>query len=451
MFLLLNLQPVYKIEVKMIINFSIQNFGSIKDRQTLSFEADNSTHLEDAYVIKLGGHRILKLALIYGANASGKTTVLKALNFLRQLVLEPEDIKTTELAFNPFLFDPITPEQSSILSLEFFQNDIKYFYEVEFLKKAIVSEELYFHNPNKANIFKRKTDLEKQFTEITFGNKISIKEIFKKTLESNTLWNNTVLGGYLKTNIDIKELQEVVDWFDKYLNPLIYSGTQLEGFVNSQIENKKVSKADVVSILKKADLNISDIVIKKEKKDLTLIDVFELLKKLSKVSNNDEIGELDEKGILTSVSFEHIINDVKYTLPLKFESQGTKRYYGFAGLLALLIKNSTAFSIDELEASLHPDLYLHFLLSFLLNSDKSQIIATTHNREILDDKNVFRNDVIWFTDKQENCSTELYSLADFDSSAVRNTTNILNAYKSGKLSATPNLGDTYIDLNHENY
>ena len=67
----------------MIINFSIQNFGSIKDRQTLSFEADNSTHLEDAYVIKLGGHRILKLALIYGANASGKTTVLKALNFLR--------------------------------------------------------------------------------------------------------------------------------------------------------------------------------------------------------------------------------------------------------------------------------------------------------------------------------------------------------------------------------
>ena len=82
----------------------------------------------------------------------------------------------------------------------------------------------------------------------------------------------------------------------------------------------------------------------------------------------------------------------------------------------------------------------------MLNTNKSQLIATTHYREILDNKDVFRNDVIWFTDKNGNCSTELYSLVDFDSSIVRNTTNILNAYKSGKLKATPNLGDNYIDL-----
>ncbi|HOF16519.1 MAG TPA: ATP-binding protein [Bacteroidales bacterium] len=431
----------------MIINFSVQNFGPIKDKQTLSFEADKSTHLEDAYVVKIGGQRILKLALIYGANASGKTTILKALDFLRQIVLEPEDKKTTELGFKPFLFDPNTPKQNSFISLEFFQNNIKYFYEVEFCKKAIVSESLYFHNPNKANIFKRKTDLKKQFTEITFGSKISADKVFKKTLEANTLWNNTVLGGYLKTNIDFKELQEVIDWFVKYLNPLIYARTQLEGFVTTQIDNKKISKSDVVSILKKADLNISDIVIQKEEKDFPGAFI-EFLKNQVNVPS-DKARELEEKGKITAidVEFEHVVNNAKYTLPLDDESEGTKRYYGFAGLLALLIQNSTAFPIDELEASLHPDLYLHFLISFLLNSENSQIIATTHNREILDNKDVFRNDVIWFTDKQENCSTELYSLADFDSSVVRNTTNILNAYKSGKLSATPNLGDTFIDFN----
>ncbi len=104
------------------------------------------------------------------------------------------------------------------------------------------------------------------------------------------------------------------------------------------------------------------------------------------------------------------------------------------------------FPIDELESSLHPDLYIHFILSFLLNSNKSQVIATTHNREILDNKDIFRNDSIWFTDKSETCATELYSLADFDSSVVRDTSNILNAYKSGKLKAVPNLGDYYIDL-----
>jgi AAA15 family ATPase/GTPase len=430
----------------MIVNFSIQNFGSIKDKQTLSFEADKSTHLEDAYIVNFGGQRILKLALIYGANASGKTTILKALDFLRNIVLEPERKKTNELEFNPFLFDRKTPKQNSIISIEFFHNDIKYFYEVEFFKKAIVNEELYFHNPNKANVFRRKTNLLNQFTEISFGSKISTDKVFEKTLESNTLWNNTVLGGYLKTNIDLRELQEVIDWFENYLRPLVYTRTELEGFVTSRIESKEISKADVITILKKADFNISDIVI--EEKEENIPDgLIEFLKRQVK-EHSDKIKELEEKGKVTAVNieFEHTVNNTKYTLPLEFESQGTRRYYGFAGLLALLIKNSTAFPIDELEASLHPDLYLHFILSFLLNSKDSQIIATTHNREILDNKDTFRNDAIWFTDKQESCSTELYSLTDFDSSVVRNTTNILNAYKSGKLSGTPNLGDTFIDL-----
>lgn len=430
----------------MIINFSVQNFGSIKDKQTLSFEADKSAHLEDAYIVNFGGQRILKLALIYGANASGKTTILKALDFLRDLVLEPERKKTNELEFNPFLFDLNTPKQNSIVSIEFFQNDIKYFYEVEFFKKAIVSEALFFHNPNKANVFKRKTNLSNQFTEISFGNKISADKVFEKTLESNTLWNNTVLGGYLKTNIDLKELQEVVDWFKNYLSPLVYTRTELEGFVTSRIESKEISKADVVTILKKADFNISDIVIE-EKEEKIPDGLIEFLKNQVK-EYSDKINKLEERGKVTSVNieFEHTVNNTKYTLPLEFESQGTRRYYGFAGLLAMLIKNSTAFSIDELEASLHPDLYLHFILSFLLNSKTSQIIATTHNREILDNKDIFRNDAIWFTDKQDSCATELYSLTDFDSSIVRNTTNILNAYKSGKLRGTPNLGDTFIDL-----
>ena len=430
----------------MIINFSVQNFGSIKDKQTLSFEADKSTHLEDAYIINLGGQRILKLALIYGANASGKTTILKALDFLRDIVLEPERKKTNELDFNPFLFDSKTPKQNSIISIEFFQNDIKYFYEVEFFKKAIVSEALFFYNPNKANVFKRKTNLSNQFTEISFGSKISADKVFEKTLESNTLWNNTVLGGYLKTNIDLKELQEVVDWFKNYLSPLVYTRTELEGFVTSRIESKVISKADVVTILKKADFNISDIVIE-EKEEKIPDGLIEFLKKQVK-EHSDKIKELEERGKVTAVNieFEHTVNNTKYTLPLEFESQGTRRYYGFAGLLALLIKNSTAFPIDELEASLHPDLYLHFILSFVLNSKASQIIATTHNREILDNKDIFRNDAIWFTDKQDSCATELYSLTDFDSSIIRNTTNILNAYKSGKLSGTPNLGDTFIDL-----
>ena len=128
----------------------------------------------------------------------------------------------------------------------------------------------------------------------------------------------------------------------------------------------------------------------------------------------------------------------------------TKKYYSFSGILIILISNfSTIVSIDELESSLHPELFQHFLLTFLVNSKNSQLIATSHYREILNNRDIFRDDAIWFTDKNEDSATELYSLADFDSSVVRDTTNVLNAYKSGKLGGVPNLGDYYIDLDEE--
>ncbi len=429
----------------MIVNFSVQNFGSIKQLQTLSFEADAAAHLEESYTVQVGKLRLLKLALIYGANASGKTTLLTALDFLRKLVLEPAHKKTDELDFNPFLFDKKTPHQNTVLSLSFIHQEIKYSYEVVFFKKAIVSEELNFYNPNKANLYKRTTSLANQFTAISFGSKIAKDKALEKSLEANTLWNNTVLGGFLKTNINFKELQVVIDWFKEYLKPMVSTRTALEELVTTAIRENAIAKEAVVRILKQADFNITDIIIDEQEEQLSA-GLLAFLK--NQVKEPDAtFKKLEERGKVTSVNieFEHSINKAKYTLPLALESEGTKRYYGLAGLLALLIATPTVFAIDELEASLHPDLYLHFLLSFVLNAKHSQLIATTHNRELLDNKAVFRNDVIWFTDKKNDAATVLYSLADFDSAVIRNTTNILNAYKAGRLNGTPNLGDTYID------
>jgi AAA15 family ATPase/GTPase len=429
----------------MIVNFSVQNFGSIKDKQTLSFEADKSLHLEDHYIIKANkGLRLLKLALIYGANASGKTTILKALDFLRELVLEPVEKKTDTLDFNPFLFNSKTPKQNSLISIDFIQNKVRYYYEIEFNKNAISKEELNFFNPNKANVFKRTTDIDKQFTKITFGSKIKKDKTFEKTLESNTLWNNTVLGGFLKTNIESKELKEVIDWFTNHLNRLILTNTQLDNSITRNVANSKINKFDIINVLKKADFNISDIILKEDKKmsesTLKILTALDLPKEqIEKMINNP----------LKKIEFEHTIGNSKYTLPISQESQGTQRYYGFSGLLSLLVRKSIVIPIDELESSLHPELFIHFILSFLINSKKSQIIATTHNREILNNKDIFRNDSIWFTDKSETCATELYSLSDFDSSVVRDTSNIFNAYKTGKLGGTPNLGDYYIDFSNE--
>ena len=430
----------------MIVNFSIQNFGSIKHKQTISFEADETEHLEEAYVIKTDGLRLLKLALVYGPNASGKTTILKALDFLREIVLYPKDKKTDELEFEPFLFDSDTPGQHSILSIEFLQENIKYLYEVEFTKKAIIRDELSFYNPKKANLYKRTTNVDNQFTEITFGSRIKIDKAFEKVLEANTLWNNTVLGGYLKTNIDFKELKQVIEWFEFYLKPMVRTDTNLERYVTAGINAGEINKEDVVAILKKADFQISDIVIQEKESSLddALID---LLVNRSKDSTTQLKLPADKRLTSLRPELEHTVNEHRFSLPFELESHGTKRFYGFAGLLAQLIKQPVILPVDELEASLHPELYIHFLLSFLLNANRSQVIATTHHREILNNKDIFRNDAIWFTDKDKESATEVYSLADFDSSVVKDSTNVLNAYKSGKLGATPNPRDHYIDIN----
>lgn len=420
----------------MIISFSIQNFGSIKHRQSISFEADASTHLEDAYVVHTGGLRLLKLALIYGPNASGKTTVLRALDFMREIVLEPEDKKTDELAFEPFLFDKDTPGQHSTLSIEFLQAGNRYHYEVECVKEAILHEELAVTNGGRELVYRRATNRANQFSEITFGGHLKIDEASRKVLEANTLWNNTVLGGYLKTNINIKELKEVIEWFQTRLKPLIRTDTNLEQYVTAGINEGEIDKEQVIAILRKADFQISDIMIQEMFLDPAKDSAMNLRAQREK-----------EKGTALRPELEHTVNDHRFSLPFELESHGTKRFYGFAGLLAQLVKHPIIMPVDELEASLHPDLYIHFLLSFLLNAEQSQVIATTHHREILNNKDVFRNDAIWFTDKDRESATEIYSLADFDDSVVKDSTNVFNAYKSGKLGATPNPGDHYIDLN----
>lgn len=404
----------------MIIKFSVQNFGSIKDKQILSFEADKSEHLEDYYIIPINGLRLLKLGLIYGANASGKTTILEALDFLKSIAVLPKEKKTDVFDFNPFLFDTETSKQNSILSIEFIKNSVRYYYEVELNKKAVVREELNFYNPNKANVYKRTTNLETQFSEISFGSKIKVDKIHEKTLEANTLWNNTVLGGFLKTNIYIEELKNVTEWFSTDLSPIVRNKTLLEVITSEFIDNLTIDKSIITKILQKADFNISDIFLEEKAK-------------------TPEFTSYD-------IKLEHTINNEKYQLPFELESLGTQRYYSLAGLLYFTITDSFIFPIDELESSLHPDLFTYFLLSFLVNSKKSQIIATTHNREILNNKDIFRNDAIWITDKSENCATELYSLSDFDTSVIRDTSSIYNAYKIGKLGGIPNLGDYYIDI-----
>ena len=273
-------------------------------------------------------------------------------------------------------------------------------------------------------VFERTTDEEKELTSVKFGSKIPKKKSLEESLEIFTLWNNTVIAGFLKGNIDLLELKDVSYWFIHIMLRLILPSEDLSNiFLPRLIENKQYLNT-FLTFFKKSDFNITS------------------LKLDDDVPNN--------KVRRDNIDIIHLVNNTEYSLKFNKESLGTQKYFSLVGLLILCLSSEMILYIDELESSLHPDLYIHFLMFFIVNSKKeSQLIATTHNREILNNRDIFRDDAIWFTDKNEDSATELYSLADFDSSVVRDTTNVLNAYKSGKLGGVPNLGDYYIDLDEE--
>lgn len=437
----------------MIIDFSIQNYRGIKDKVTLSFEPENSNRLADFYLMEpIPGYKLLKLGLIYGPNGSGKTTILEALDFLRNLIIIPATQKQQKLEFEPFLFNAASRNMPTIFELNFISGGHKYLYEISFNKHAVLTEKLHFHHPKKALVFERNTDTEKQLSSIRFGSKIKIKKAEEDTLITNTLWNTTVLGSFLKTNIDSVELREATKWFLVVLTSLVTPDTDLFAQISSALTDNNGNKQNVLLFMQKADFGITNISV--EKNEQKLSDKFrELMNfmtqhagKLEDFSDIEAMAQID-------IQFEHAIrNEDKielFNLPYDEESQGTKRYFQLSGLLNTMLKRSQIFTIDELESSLHPDLLKHFLLLFLVNVKRSQLIATTHYRELLMEKDILREDAIWFTEKKTAGGIDLYSLSDFDSSVIRDTSSIFNAYKSGKLGAVPTLSDYYISIPNE--
>ncbi len=434
----------------MIINFSFSNFRSIKDEITLSFEASKTTDLEEYYVVRPTPKlRLLKMAAIYGANASGKSNVVEALDFLRRLILSPAPTKNQKLIYEPFKLQLNATSKASVFKLNFVHDGIRYDYRISFNTNSILSETLYNYAPNRALVFSRSTDQNSQVSEITLGSKVKLSAEDRKTLEANTLWNNAVLAAFTKTNMEFTLLKKVTDWFSNTFQEIVYAHNNLAPFVNEGIRKGSIRKPSVIEILGKADFAISDIVIKKNPNENYPIPSVDFLLNSMAASEMEMLSLRSSAGyVKNTLSFQHEFTFEGKTQYASFsydeESLGTKRFYQLAGLLDLMIQHQNIFVIDELESSLHPDLLKHYLLLFLKNSKNSQLLFTTHQRDFMRETDMLRNDIFHFTEKGEDGSTDLYSFTDFDSSVIRKGSSLYNAYKIGKLGATPELEDSYL-------
>ncbi len=468
----------------MVHYLKITNFGPIKDEVTINFEVVEELSDSVYEVVMPDGRRLLKLAYIYGANASGKTTVLKAFEFLRKILLKPIHDKAIPLEFEPFLFTGDPYLNSTKFALSFYADGICYVYELECNKENILSEALVFYKSAKpTEFFTRKTDLGKRLARIKFGNKIKISSRDKDLLESNTLHNNTVIGAYNKTNVDIPELEKLNRWLNAFLIGMLTSVNDLTEATASMINKDPAIKKWIDAFLNKADNQIAEIKVGDDDDYVSgplpdyLIDnvanrfrsqgsykiktsIRPLKEDIGPVKNDSQTGPVRASDALLRVrpqkfygggtierriDFVHkMINDNSYSLPISAESSGTKRYFGLGGPLYQLIHNAHLLCIDELETSLHPDLMVYFLQAFLLNSKKSQLLITTHNISLMENQDFVRRDALWFSEKKDNGSVDLYSAADFNSDLLRKGASIINAYKTGKLGAKPNLGSPYL-------
>lgn len=432
----------------MILDFTISNFRSIKEPQTISFEATNDTHLEKYYVVHKDKYRVLKIATILGANASGKTNIIRAFRMLHDLILDPCENKTSEIEYDKFALDIDSASTNSIMIVNFLCGEQKYNYEVHFNNKVIIYELLKKHPFGKLRahtVYERKTDLSSNVSTIKWGEKYkSVSNT--RDLSSNLIHNRTVFGAFQNTNVNIPWMKEIIDWVDSYMLPPIFPFEQnIYKYVTKKINQQEIDKSSIALQLKKADIGVSDLLIEKETKKIPN-EIIEM------ILADDELSDDLKDTIKTDPTTEDTIirlihNGLQGGIPFDFneESGGTKRYYELIGILMLLVNNPHFVAIDELECRLHPDLYEHFITTFLNNAKESQMIFTTHMREFLDDRDMFRDDSVWLTEKSDNGSTEIYSLADFSSDILRDTTNRYNMYRAGRLGAIPKLQDTYIE------
>ena len=408
-------------------------------------------HLEDYYIVKKDKYRVLKIATILGANASGKSNIIRAFSMIHDLFLEPCKNKTSKIEYDKFALDPDCANADSVMVVNFLCGEQKYTYEVHFNNKSVTYELLKKHpfgELRSHTVYERTTDFASEVSFIKwFGNYKSVS--VSRDLGPNLLHNRTVFGAFQNTNVDIPWMKEIVEWVGSYLLPPISPINQgLYEYVTNKISQQKIDKDSVALQLKKADIGVADLIIEKETKAIPKT-VLEML------LSDDEVSEEFKTKIKnnpiteeTNVRLVHNGSQGGVSFDFKDESGGTRRYYELSGILMMLVKESHFVAIDELECRLHPDLYEHFIASFLMNAKESQMVFTTHMREFLGDRDMFRDDSVWFTEKSDEGATELYSLNDFGSDVLRDSTSRYNVYRAGRLGAVPRLQDTYINFNN---
>ena len=431
----------------MIAEFTVENFYSIRSTQKISFEPSSDSFMSDEYPYEVkDGVRLLKVGIIYGANASGKSNVLGAIEFFKMLVLRVPKGRNDTTRAVPFLLDETSKTKTTKMSMSFYVNQLKYILSFELDKKRIYSETLtVYESIRPTKLYSRSYDPDTDSSVIEFGTNLKMAKKNQDAIAGNTINNCSVLAAFGNSNVEKTKLNDVYDYFAKQVKDVLAPGMLLSGYVKRHLDKDKDGnlKKFILNFLKASDFNIEDVTLHEEE-ELITPELEQLIQKAP--IDDDAKSEMLKKGKITNteLTFTHKAGNGLYELSEEYESNGTMRFLGMAVILNFLLKKNQFVPIDEVETSIHYELLSYFIKVFLANSNQtSQMLLTTHDINLLNEEFI-RRDTIWFTDKDEQGQTNVVRLSTL---GLHKNLSPYNAYKQGKLVKLPFLGSQYFDLN----
>lgn len=430
----------------MIQEFQVQNFYSIRERQSINFVPTNDDNMRGQYVHEVAaGVELLKIGVIYGSNASGKTTLLDALSFFRNAMLEKPESKNEGMGYFPFLLDKHSESEHSFMQMTFWIDGEKYVLGMEFDRMRIYEETLQVYSKSRpALLYKRTYQPETDHTDVNFGNKVELNKAAQRAIAGNTTNNCSVMAAFGQSNAVTSRLNKVYDFFLAGIQSILNPRDNVSYNVKTELRNDKDGKKKrfLLQMLKASDFNIVDLTLDEREEAIT--PDMEMVIKSAPIPEEARI-EMLRRGTIKhdDILFTHTGEDGEYELHERLESQGTHRFLGMSMVLYYLLHENNFIPFDEIETSIHYELLSYFIKLFLANSkESSQILMTTHDINLLNE-DFMRRDTIWFTDKNEVGATQLKRLSSL---SLHKTMNPYNAYKQGKLVGQPSVGSIYLNL-----
>lgn len=392
----------------MIQELKIKNFKSFREEVELSFEPTG----EDCYnsvVTMPDGVRLLRFTIVLGANASGKSNLLEAFEFLRTFWNNIPATNNDGTDVQPFLMRKGALAFDTEFVVKFYVDGIRYWYQLALNPEKVCCEKLFVYLSNRPTKVFCREDVD-DISKLNFNPavaKLSQAEI--EVMSMNCLRNMSVLAVLKKVNIAVPYLDNMRRWIDMRMLPLQCGAfSSLSQETKKHIADSAEFREYLMQFAKEADFNISDIKIQK-------------MAALFGHTVQNEAGVQD------------------YVLPEACQSTGTKRMVELESLIYTQLKRQAFLCVDEIEASMHPNLMEYMLAKFINTPDnQSQLLVSTHYDSILKDiDDIFGKDSVWFTEKGKDGNTALFSLTDFK--GLNKLSSIHRAYMNGQFGALPNV------------